>query len=68
MKRRSIVIVLSVVLLLALGLVLLYLGSHETPKNQEALSDLNDENLADFKDRFNRSADQPRIILLLSPT
>jgi len=67
MKRR-IVIVSSVVLPLALGLVLLYLGSHNTPKNQEALSDLNDENLADFRDRFNRSADQPRIILLLSPT
>jgi hypothetical protein len=68
MNRRSIVIVSSVVLPLALGLALLYLGSHATPANQEALSDLNDKNLDDFKDRFNRSADQPRIILLLSPT
>jgi hypothetical protein len=68
MKRRSIVIVSSVVLLLALGLALLYLGSHATPDKQEALSDLNVENLNEFKDRFNRSADEPRIILLLSPT
>jgi len=68
MKLRGIVIVSSVVLLLALGLALLYLGGHDTPKNQEALSELNDENIDAFKDRFNRSADQSRIILLLSPT
>jgi len=68
-KRRNIIIVIiSALSIAALAVESSHLRNHETPATQDALSDLNPRMLEAFKDRFNRTADQPRIILLLSPT
>jgi len=68
-KRRNIIIVIiSALSIAALAVESSHLRNHETPATQDALSDLNPRMLEAFKDRFNRAADQPRIILLLSPT
>jgi hypothetical protein len=64
----AIISITCVVLMGALGSAFYYLGNHATPQPQEALSDLNLQTLDSFKDRFNRDADQLRVILLLSPT
>jgi hypothetical protein len=67
-KRRSIVILLSVVVIMASALGLYFLRNHETPSGQEPLSELNAQTLGAFIDRFNGASSQQRIILLLSPT
>jgi len=67
-RRNIIIIIISTVLIAALAVASSYLRNHETASTQEALSDLNPQTLEAFKDRFNRAGDQPRIILLLSPT
>ena len=68
MKKYRTIIVIGAVLIAAFALTSFYLLNHQTPSTQEALSDLNLQTLDAFRDRFNRAADQHRIILLLSPT
>ena len=67
-RRNIIIVIISIVLIAAITVASSYLRNHDTPATQEALSDLNPQTLEALKDRFNRAADQPRIILLLSPT
>ena len=67
-KGRGIVVVLSAVVILGVAVGLYFLRNHDTPGDQEPLTDLNAKTLEAFKDRFNRASDQQRIILLLSPT
>ena len=67
-KGRGIVVVLSIVVILGVALGFYFLRNHDTPGDQEPLTDLNTKTLEAFKDRFNRASDQQRIILLLSPT
>jgi hypothetical protein len=45
-----------------------YFSGHLTPAGQPPLADLTDASLNSLRDDFNRSPDQVRIILLLSPT
>ena len=66
MKRRSTALGLAA---LAVFGVLFYLyGGHQTPSGQPPLADLNAANLNAFKDEFNRSHADIRVLLLLSPT
>ena len=66
MKRRSLGLGLSA---LAIFAALFYLyGGHQTPRGQAPLADLNAAKLNAFKDEFNRSQADIRILLLLSPT
>jgi len=67
-KGRGTVVVLSVAVVLGVALGLYFLRNHDTPRDQEPLTDLNAKTLEAFKDRFNRASDHQRIILLLSPT
>ena len=67
-KRRGIVIGLSVAVILGVAFGLYFLANHDTPGDQEPLTDLNAQTLEAFKDRFNQASDQRRVILLLSPT
>ncbi len=67
-KGRGIVVALSVVVILGVALGLYFLRNHDTPGDQEPLTDLTAQTLEAFKGRFNRASDQQRIILLLSPT
>lgn len=66
MKRANLALGLSG-LAIFVGLFYLY-GGHQTPRNQAPLADLNAANLNAFKDEFNRSEADIRILLLLSPT
>ena len=68
MKRTSIVIIFSAVLIGVVAIGYHFLQGHEAPATQEALSDINAESLNIFKLRFNKTSGRLRIILLLSPT
>jgi hypothetical protein len=65
-KRANVILSLSALAILG-GLFYLY-GGHKTPRNQAPLADLNAANLNAFKDEFNRTQADIRILLLLSPT
>jgi hypothetical protein len=41
---------------------------HDTPRGQAPLTALMQENLSKFEDDFNKSADEVRVLVLLSPT
>ena len=43
-------------------------GGHRTAPGQPPLAELNAASLDQFRAEFNAAADQPRMILLLSPT
>ena len=53
----------------ALALVFWYFwGSSRTPHGQPPLVSLTPENFSQFTEEFNKAADRPRLVLLLSPT
>jgi hypothetical protein len=64
-KRLLIGLILAVLLLLA-GVYLW--GPSNTPAGQPPLSVLSQPNFSAFQSAFDSAADDPRIILLLSPT
>jgi hypothetical protein len=64
-KRLLIAAVLAVVLVLA-GVY--FWGPSKTPAGQPPLSTLSESTLANFESAFDSAADQPRMVLLLSPT
>jgi len=66
MKKRA----LLVAAIAALGLLAAaYLwGPSSTPAGQEPLTVLSNTNLREFAAAFDRDADLPRMVLLLSPT
>jgi hypothetical protein len=64
--RKSIVFGLVGVVVAAL-LAWRVLG-HQTPKGQAPLTNLTQDTLGKFESDFNRSADEIRVLVLLSPT
>lgn len=66
MKRKWI-IGGATALVLAAALLYLY-GGHQTPGGEPPLKPLTSRNLTDLKSAFNESKDQPRVLVLLSPT
>ena len=66
MKRRSVGLGLTALAIFA-GLFYLY-GGHQTPGGQAPLADLNMANLSEFKNEFNDSHGNVRVLVLLSPT
>ncbi len=66
MKRRSLPFGLAALGILA---VLFYLyGGHQTPSGQRPLADLDSASLSGFRNEFNSSRSQVRLLVLLSPT
>ena len=63
-NKRILVAVISAVLLLLAGVYLW--GPSKTPAGQPPLATLS--GLGEFQSLFDSAADQPRVILLLSPT
>lgn len=66
MKRGSVGLALAAVAIFA-GLFYLY-GGHQTPTGQAPLADLNAATLSEFKNEFNNSKANVRMLVLLSPT
>jgi hypothetical protein len=66
MKRRSVGLALAALAIFG-GLFYLY-GGHQTPIGQAPLADLNATNLSGFKNEFNSSQANVRILVLFSPT
>lgn len=66
MKRTNLAFGLSA-LAIFVGLFYFY-GGHQTPRGQASLVDLNAANLSEFKNEFNASQTNVRILMLLSPT
>jgi hypothetical protein len=65
-KRKGI-IAASIAIVLALLFFYFYLGS-SVPNGQQPLVRLNSANIASIKDAFNVSANDVRLIVMLSPT
>jgi len=58
-------------LLIVLGFVVAYWylwGHYRTPSGQAPLASLTANNLNQFKEAFNDTADRTRVVLLVSPT
>jgi hypothetical protein len=60
--------ILAVFVVLVLSAAWFLLGPGETPPGQPPLFALNSESLQSLRADFNRDVDQPRVIVLLSPT
>ena len=65
-KPLSIAGIVAVVALLAIGVYTW--GPATPPSGQAPLLELTSENLQQFQSAFNESADQVRVVALLSPT
>jgi hypothetical protein len=66
MKKR---LMLGMALAAVLVFVGVYLwGPSKTPAGQPPLSTLSVSNFSEFQNAFDSAADQPRLVLLLSPT
>ena len=66
-KRRKIAFIAGIAALL-LAAAWYQFGGHRTAPGQPPLAELNARSLEQFRADFNAAADQPRMILLLSPT
>jgi len=66
MKKRAAFLVATTILLL-LAAVYLW-GPSTVPPGQEPLVRLTSANFSEFENAFDRDADVPRLVLLLSPT
>jgi hypothetical protein len=64
-NRRRTLGIFGVVMVLVVGAAW---GPGETPPGQPPLVALNSESLRSLRADFNRDVDQPRVIVLLSPT
>jgi hypothetical protein len=60
-------VALGLFLALSAGAAYLWLGS-AVPPGQEQLATLTQSNFAEFENSFDKAADGPRLVLLLSPT
>ena len=65
--KRFWLIVLAALAVVVLGAVY-YTRPGQAPTGQEPLVEINTAVLSSLKDDFNRTSDQLRVILLLSPT
>ena len=66
MKKR-VILPATIVILVALSAVYLW-GPSSVPAGQEPLTVLSNAGLAEFASAFDRDAEVPRLVLLLSPT
>ena len=66
MKTRFLITIVLAALLLFAGLYLW--GPSKTPAGQPPLSVLSAATFSEFQTAFDSATDQPRIVLLLSPT
>ncbi len=66
MKKRSLITIVLAALLLFVGVY--FWGPSKTPAGQPPLSVLSSSNFSEFQTAFDSAEDQPRIVLLLSPT
>jgi hypothetical protein len=64
-NRRILIVILAILLVLS-GIY--FWGPSKTPAGQSPLSTLSESTLANFQSAFDSAADEPRILLLLSPT
>jgi hypothetical protein len=60
--------VLAIVVALVVGVAWFLLGPGEAPAGQPPLVTLDLSSLEEFRAEFNRDSNQPRVIVLLSPT
>jgi hypothetical protein len=67
MKKQPLIGITVAALLLLAGFYL-WGPSKTTPAGQPSLSVLSASNFSEFQNAFDSAADEPRIILLLSPT
>jgi hypothetical protein len=65
-KGKAVAVGLLVAAVIA-GAEYLWVGS-AVPPGQEPLATLTQSNFAEFENSFDKSADGPRLVLLLSPT
>ena len=68
MSKRQKVALVSVIVALLAAAAWYEFGGHRTAAGQPPLAELNAGSLEQFRADFNAAADQPRMILLLSPT
>lgn len=66
-KRRKLALI-AVIVALLLAAVWYQFGGHRTAAGQPPLAELTAGSLEAFRADFNAAADQPRMIVLLSPT
>ena len=64
-NRRILIVILAILLVLA-GVY--FWGPSQTPAGQPPLSTLSEATFSNFQSAFDAAEDEPRIILLLSPT
>lgn len=68
MSKRQKVVLVSFVAALLIGTGWYQFGGHRTAPGQPPLAELNAGSLEQLRADFNAAADQPRMIVLLSPT
>ena len=66
LKRKTILIIVAA-LLIGGGFFYFY-GGHDAPPGQPALVNLTPQNLSDIENAFDKSRNETRLLLLLSPT
>lgn len=66
MSKRATLLVATAIVALLLALYLW--GPSSVPAGQEPLLTLTSANFSEFENAFDRDADVPRLVLLLSPT
>ena len=65
--KKAVILVAAITVLLGLAAAYLW-GPPSVPAGQEPLTVLSNANLAEFASAFDRDAEVPRLVLLLSPT
>ncbi len=68
MSKRQKVILVSVIAALLIAAAWYQFGGNRTAPRQPPLAELNATSIDQLRADFNAAADQPRMILLLSPT
>lgn len=67
MKRSAIIVLAALLALLVLGAVYLSVPGH-VPEGQPALLQIDNQSLPELQADFDRTPDELRLILLMSPT
>lgn len=68
MKRSRKIVLIAGIAALLLAAAWYQFGGHRTAQGQPPLASLSAESLEQLRAEFNAASDQPRMILLLSPT
>jgi hypothetical protein len=65
---KSKFIVGAALAVIVVGTLFYFYGGSQVPSGQPPLESLTAQNVADIKTQFNLAKDNPRVLLLLSPT